>query len=154
MYDNAWTPSMVEDRMKEAADVIRRLPCPRIQGYFNTWPAMQAEFSDLVGREPDRLRRGPPSPQAISRMDETLLWLRWLEQVDAKIVWLRATELRWKDICYKVGLERSAANEHWRYALHVIAFRLNGKAGNINRSKRQMMKSVRPLPARTPLELS
>jgi hypothetical protein len=142
MPETQWTPALIEDCFIEAADVMKRLPTPRIQGYFNTWPAMMAEFADLVGREPGRLRRGPPSPTAITRADEALMWLRWLEQVDAKIVWLRATGVRWKDVCYKVGLERSAANEHWRYALHVIAFKLNGSVSAINRSKRRMMQSV------------
>ena len=143
MSEIKWTPSLVEDRFMEAADVMKRLPNVRVPGHFNTWPAMMAEFSDLVGREAERLRRGPPAPDAISRMDEALQWLRLLEQLDAKIVWLRASGLRWKDICYRVGLERSAANEHWRYALHVIAFRLNGSAGAIDRSKRRLMQSVR-----------
>ena len=45
---------------------------------------------------------------------------------DAKIVWLRASGQRWKEICWKVGLARAAANEHWLYALCVMAHRLNG----------------------------
>jgi hypothetical protein len=79
------------------------------------------------GQEPQRMRLPPPSPAAISRMEETLGWLAWLEPADAKIVWLRATGERWKAFCWKVGLVRSAAHQHWLYALCVIVLRLNGR---------------------------
>ena len=50
MTDIRWTPSLVEERLVEAADVLKRLPERKAQGYFNTWPTMSYEFSDLAGR--------------------------------------------------------------------------------------------------------
>jgi hypothetical protein len=41
---NDWTPEMVEERLVEAAMVLRRLPAERGQGYFSTWPQMFVEF--------------------------------------------------------------------------------------------------------------
>jgi hypothetical protein len=41
-----------------------------------------------------------PSPQAISRMEETLTWTACLDPVDGKIVWMRAHGERWKTICW------------------------------------------------------
>jgi Domain of unknown function (DUF6362) len=123
--EQVWTPSLVEERFVEAADVMKRLPEVRVPGYFNTWPKFPQEFADLVGQEPPPLRRPRPSPDAISRMEETLGWLRWLEPIDVKIVWMRASGERWKAVCWKVGLMRSAAHRHWLYALSVIALRLN-----------------------------
>jgi hypothetical protein len=130
-----WTPKQVEERLEEAALVMKRLPPVRVPGYFNTWPKMVVEFADMVGQEPVRTRLPPPSPGAISQMEEALMWLRWLEPIDAKILWLRATGTRWKPICWQVGLERAAAHEHFRYALCVIAWRLNGrqKVGSLSR---------------------
>ncbi len=93
---NDWTPEMVEARFVEAAMVLRRLPAPRSQGYFNTWPKMRVEFADLVGQTPEPMRMPPPSAAAITRMEVTLGWVAWLEPVDAKIVWLRASGRRWK----------------------------------------------------------
>ena len=49
---NDWTPEKVEERLLEAAAVLRRLPPPRKQGYFSTWPRMVVEFSDLVRSPP------------------------------------------------------------------------------------------------------
>jgi hypothetical protein len=143
MAETPWTPSMVEERFVEAADVMRRLPGLRVPGHFNTWPPVLREFSDLVGQEPPRLRRPPPSPGAISRMEETLAWLGWLEPRDAKIVWLRASGERWKNICWKVGLARTAANQHWLYALCVIASRLIGRAPTGRRSRRHIIEIAR-----------
>jgi len=36
-------------------------------------------------------------------------------------------------------MQRSAAHEHWLYALCVIAFRLNGRRLNRNHSKRHVI---------------
>lgn len=139
MAETHWTPSLVEERLAEAADVLKRLPEVKVQGYFNLWPKIIYEFGDLVGQEPPRLRRPPPLPDAISRMEETLDWTIGLDPADARIVWLRAAGERWKTICWKVGLQRSAAHEHWLYALCVIAWRLNGRRLNRNHSRRRVI---------------
>ena len=107
-----WTPSLVEERLSEAAFVLKRLPADRRRGYFNVWPQIVHDFADKVGQEA-RPMRVLPSPAAISRMEETLSWT--------------------------VGMQRSAAHEHWLYALCVIAFRLNGRRLNRNHSKRHVI---------------
>ena len=135
MAEMHWTPSAVEERFVEAAGVMKRLPEVRVPGYFNTWPKMVVEFADRVGQEPPQLRLPSPAPDAISRMEETLSWLAWLDPVDAKIVWLRANGERWKAICWKVGLVRSAAHQHSQYALSVIVLRLNGRTVPSKRSR-------------------
>lgn len=133
-----WTPSLVEARLSEAAAVLKRLPERRRQDYFNTWPEYLPEFADLVGQEPKPMRVRP-SPAAIGRMEETLGWTVGLDPIDGKIVWLRAHGERWKTICWTVGLHRTAAHEHWLYALCVIAFRLNGRRLGRNLSKRKVI---------------
>lgn len=119
-----WTAERVEARLCEAADVMRRLPPVRVQGYFNTWPAIAHEFSDRVSQDPSRMRRPPPSPDAITRAEATLLWLRWLDVDDARLVWMRADRARWRAICQQFGIARSTANRRYDYALTVIVWRL------------------------------
>jgi Domain of unknown function (DUF6362) len=99
-----WTPSLVEARLAEAAFVLKRLPEPRRQGHFSTWPEIVHSFPDKVGQEPKPMRV-LPSPQAISRTEETLTWTACLDPVDGKIVWMRAHGERWKTICWTVGLQ-------------------------------------------------
>jgi Domain of unknown function (DUF6362) len=142
MTDIRWTPSLVEEHLAEAADVLKRLPERKSQGYFNTWPAMSYEFSDLVGRAAT-LSRPPPSSDAIRRMEETLTWTIGLDQVDSKIVWLRASGVRWKIVCGTVGLARAACHEHWLYALCLIAVRLSGRHLPRNCSRRRVIAEVR-----------
>jgi hypothetical protein len=137
-----WTPSLVEARLAEAAYVLKRLPKEKVQGYFSTWPTMLYEFSDLVGQEPKPLRV-LPSPAAISRMEETLSWTVGLDPIDGKIIWMRAYGERWKTICWAVGLQRSAAHQHWIYALCVIAWRLNQRRVPKLRSRRYVIEMVR-----------
>ena len=126
MNEAHWAPSMIEERFVEAADVMKRLPDVCVPRHFNTWPRMLYEFGDLVAQEPPRITPVRPAADAISRMEETLGWLNWLEPIDRKVIWLRASGERWKTVCWKVGLRRAAAHEHWVYALCVIAWRLNG----------------------------
>ena len=140
---NDWTPERVEERLIEAASVLRRLPAERGQGYFSTWPTMFVEFGDLVGQTPEPMRPPPPSAAAISRMEATLGWMPWLEPIDAKIAWLRASGTRWKEICWEVGLARAAAHEHWLYALCVIAWRLNGRERVKRVGRRRLIARVR-----------
>lgn len=123
-----WTVEMVEDRLAEAAAVIRRLPPVHVPGYFNTWPPVVVEFADRVGLDPEPMRPPPPSPAAISRMEEALCWLRWLKPEHAKLVWARAEGTPWKQICWRFGISRATAHRHWRYALTLIAYRLDRRA--------------------------
>lgn len=113
-----------------------------VPGRFNTWPRILYEFSDLVSQEPSRGTRVRPSADAI-RMEETLGWLNWLEPTDRKVIWLRASGVRWKVVCGTVGLARAACHEHWLYALCLIAVRLSGRHLPRNCSRRRVIAEVR-----------
>jgi hypothetical protein len=76
-------------------------------------------------------------------MDEAMVWLTWLDAIDARIVWLRASGERWKTLCWKVGLARAAAHRHWLFALSVIAWRLNGRRVPGNRARQRVIEMVR-----------
>ena len=140
-----WTVEMVEARLEEAASVMRRLPGVRVPGYFNTWPAMMMEFADRVGREPEPMKLPPPSPSAITRMEQTLEWLRWLEAEDVKLVWARSDRAPWKALCCRFGMSRATANRRFQYALTVIAWTLNGRQVPAKRSRRLLIERTRPL---------
>jgi len=122
-----WSPEQVEERLTEAADVLKRLPEERVQGYFNVWPEIVHDFADMVGQTPEPMRRPPPSAVAITRMEEALEWVSFLAIDDGKLVWARAERTPWKAICWRFGIARSTANRRWLYGLSVIALRLNGK---------------------------
>ena len=71
-------------------------------------------------------------PFASSRDDvvgmamEAMSWLDRLEPDDAGIVLARLEGAPWKSICWRFGISRPTADRRWRYALALIAWRLNG----------------------------
>ena len=130
---NDWTRAMVADRLELAAEVMKSLPPVRPQGYFNAWPDYAASFGDQVGQEP-RLKKPLPSPRMITEADEAMLWLRWLEQDVAQILWARSNRWSWKKICWHHGISRPTASRRYEYGLAVIALRLNGKTVQRKRS--------------------
>ena len=143
MPDIHWTPSLVEETITEAADVLSRLPDPRVRGYITSWPPIVREYWEAFGWQDAVLRRPPPPADAIDRMDMALQWLAWLDRVDCRIVWLRACGRRWKAICWEVGLARAAAHQHWMFALCVISWRLNGMAVSRHVSKRALIAATK-----------
>ena len=79
---------------------------------------------------------------AITRMEDTLLWSRWLEAEDAKLVWARANRTPWKAICWQFGIARATADRRYRYGISVIAWRLNGRRVPAKRSKQHLVATV------------
>lgn len=138
-----WTREMVEDRVIEAAEVLRHMPGPRLGGYFSTWPEIFRTFGDLVGQEPTPMRRPRPSPAAITRMEEAITWNRFLERDDAALMWARADGTPWKEICWRFGISRATANRRWEYALSVIAWRLNGRMPHLRRGREFVVERAR-----------
>ncbi|WP_394227067.1 DUF6362 family protein [Paracoccus marcusii] len=128
-----WTTAQVQDRLELAASVMRQMPGVMPQGFFNAWPEYFHSFADKVGQEP-QMRRPRPSPRQITQAEEAMLWLRWLEKDDARLVWLRANGTPWKPICWELGISRATANRRWQYGIAVIVWRLNGRSAPRNRS--------------------
>ena len=89
------------------------------------------------------MRRPLPSPRMITEADEAMLWLRWLEVDDAKLVWARAERVAWKQITWEFGISRATANRRWQYGLAVIGWRLNGKRVPTTRSINYIVRAVR-----------
>lgn len=125
MDNQHWTPKLVAVSLEEAADTLRRLPDPRLQGYWSSWPVIVRDFWEAYGWNDVRVRPSPPSPAAIDRMDEVLPWLQWLEPDDARLVWQRANGRPWKLIAYEFGVNRTTAWRRWTFAVILIATKLN-----------------------------
>jgi hypothetical protein len=122
-----WTPKQLAERFQEAALTAHRLPPVRVQGYFNTWPAiLRQPWESLSGD--DLLYRFPPDPGAIDRMEETLGWVLWLAEEDRHLVWMRTDGYRWRDICRRFGCDRTTAWRRWQRALMTVASGLNRRS--------------------------
>ena len=108
---NDWTIDDVAARFAEAAETGRRLPRVRVQGYFNVWPEFVREGWEGFSEPEDGYRPLPPSPQAIDRMMEAMHWVQWLEVDQRHLVWMRAREYEWKDICRRFGCSPHIVNK-------------------------------------------
>lgn len=120
-----WTIEDVAARFQEAVHTSRRLPRVRVQGYFNVWPMFARQEWEAMSCEDIELRPLPPSPEAIERMLEAMRWVQWLEEEQRHLVWMRAKEYEWKDVCRRFGCDRTTAWRRWQRALHVVAANLN-----------------------------
>jgi hypothetical protein len=125
-----YTVTDVADRFEEAAQTLHRLPRVGAQGYFNAMPPVIRTAAEVLQEEKLPMRMGPPSADAISRMEEVLDWIWWLDDEDERrLIWLRAERVIWKRICWRLGCGRTKAWQMWTYALLKIVTRLNAKQG-------------------------
>ena len=119
-----WSVDDVAERFREAAQTARRLPPVRVQGYSNTWPAILRQPWETYSGE-DVLYRAPIDAAAIDRMEETMRWVLWLTEEQRHLVWMRAEERGWREICRRFGCDRTTAWRRWQKALDIVACRLN-----------------------------
>ncbi len=125
-----YTVTDVADRFEEAAQTLHRLPRVGVQGYFNAMPEVIRTAAETLQEEKLPMRLGPPSAEAISKMEEVLEWIWWLDDEDERrLVWLRAERVVWKRICWRLGCGRTKAWQMWTYSLLKIVTRLNTKQG-------------------------
>ena len=72
-----WSESEIEERIEEAVETLKRIPVPDIQRSVTKWPGFVHDTHEAYGYGEFRPPRSPAAPDAISRLDETLDWLRW-----------------------------------------------------------------------------
>jgi hypothetical protein len=120
-----WSPELVEKRFEEAFITLTRLPPAATQGYHNLWPDIRYSKLELLMQKP-----GPYRPQAlpedISKMEETLQWILWVDIPKRKLLWKRAAGVPWKAIISDTRLSRTTLWTQYKVALSQIAERLEG----------------------------
>ena len=125
--DGKWTKETVEARMEEAVRTLRALHVTGLKpkGYGSNWPDVLLDPNEAYGRDDTKVSRGPPTPEAITKMDESLMWLHWLEPDQARLVWMIAEDVPRKLICARVGMSRDKAWRVWSAAIMTIVSMLN-----------------------------
>jgi hypothetical protein len=88
----------VEERLSEAFKVLKTLKSELPRGYKTNWPPIvQTTYECYEGY--DKKHKISYPPEAISRMDETLLWLYKVNDVESrKLLWLRSTGMAWRKL--------------------------------------------------------
>lgn len=112
-------------RLEEAADTLRRLPRPReygaLKGGRSSMPDYVRDAMEAYGWSEAKAPRVPPPAAAIDRLDEVLLWMRWLPASEARLVWMRAVRINWKRVSEEFECDRTTAWRRWTAALMAIA---------------------------------
>ena len=87
------------------------------------WPDIKYEPCELARQEPQPIRLRA-TPDQITRMEETLTWITWINQGERNLVWLRAYRTPWRVIARETGFPKTSAQRYWHGALLKIAARL------------------------------
>ncbi len=132
-----WTPKMVAEQLEEAVSTLQRLPMNGLKPskHKTSWPTVIHEFCEAYGWNEAEFRSSPPTPDAITRMDHSLEWLRWLAPEEIKLIWLRAERRQWKDIARRLGVCRTTAWSRWMAILLQIATLLNARINDASGKK-------------------
>ncbi|KZD12527.1 DUF6362 family protein [Oceanibaculum pacificum] len=120
-----WTPEAVKARLAEAAEALRRLPSARLKARLSAWPDVVQSSAEAYGYDSAGMRPAAPGPAAISRMDETLGWLFWLEAGARRILWARAMGVPWRRLEDMDGRSHVTLKRVQDKALATLAMRLN-----------------------------
>ncbi len=117
-----WTGTLILLRFEEAAETLRRLPPAVRRGKVTSWPDYVRGASGEAPRVPLRLMA---RPEAIDRLDETMIWLGWLPGLTARIAWARVNKASWRQIATLAGMSPRTCQRRLTEGLLEIAARLN-----------------------------
>lgn len=120
----SWTAEQVAQRFEECVMVLRRLPIATRLGHASYWPEIVLKPSEIARHE-SRAVRLSILPEQISRMEETLLWITWVNHGHRNLIWLRAHRTPWRVIARETGFPKTSVQRYWQGALQKIARQLN-----------------------------
>ncbi|MEQ8396518.1 DUF6362 family protein [Thalassobaculum sp.] len=91
--------SDVRSVLEEAAETLRRLPAGLRRPRLTSWPEVVRDSSSLLAPPTEgRTRPAAPTPGAIDRMDEALMWLLACDGEARRLVWARACRVPWRKL--------------------------------------------------------
>lgn len=88
----------IKSRLKEAADVIRRIPKVNgPNGYASSWPDFVRSATEAYGYDDLRVKPPPPDKDQIDRAWKAVEWLNLLDRKSQKMLWAWANDMPiWK----------------------------------------------------------
>lgn len=110
-------PLDAEAWLAEAVDTLRRLPAAYVAPRLTRWSDLVRASRDAYGYGASRARRGPASPEAITRLDAVLLALRNVPLDEQRLLWSRANGFSWRRIAVLVGAAPNTCRARYLAAL-------------------------------------
>ncbi len=121
-----WTAEKVAERFESCVKTLRKLPSAGMMGYVSAWPDIVYTPQEIARQEPNPIRLAA-LPDEITRMEETLTWITWVNPGERKLIWLRAYRVPWRAIARETGFPKTSAQRYWDVALSKIARRLEAE---------------------------
>jgi len=118
-----WTSTQIANRFEECISTLRKLPAGRRLDTVNYWPEIIYNKSELFFQVPAPVHL-QAMPEQITRMDEALSWLVWVNQAERQLIWLRAERIPWREISYRTGFPKTSAQRYHQVGLLKIAQQL------------------------------
>ena len=134
----AGSKDWIKARIREAARVLKatRLSSrDRPAGFRTQWPDVVRRYWDVMGPGPkgggaalrkeraqeiNQTRPPPPPAAAITRADEVMGWLLWLNRTQRICLWGRAVGISKPRIARKLGSSDYKGSNVWRYEAQAI----------------------------------
>ncbi len=123
-----WAVDEVKARLAEAAAVLRLLSLSardRPLRLVSRWPDVVRQGFDAYGYSAPRVGPPAPSPAAVSRADQAVLWLLWLDGEQRRIVWARAAGVAWRRLEDMDGRSHTTLRRVEREAIDLVCRKLN-----------------------------
>ena len=121
-----WTDEMVFAYIEKAAEICKKLPGVRPQGYFTVWPPILRDLMEIIQSDvPDKTSRGYATPREVSFHDYVGTWLRWPNADEARVIWLRAEGKPWKVVEYKLNISETTGRRRLNFGIMKIVAKLN-----------------------------
>ena len=127
MNTKSWTAILVADRIREAAETLKRLPNHHPgRRYRGAWPDILRNPNEAYGYSPLDPRPAAPSAGAIDRMDEVVLeWMKHLESNDVKLLWSWALGVPARAMAARLRIHRATVHRRRLAAMKRLAVVLN-----------------------------
>lgn len=114
----------IKEKLEFAAEIMRRLPPVKVQGYICSWPNFVRKEDEIKGTSDIWLH---PLPEEITAMENILEWLRFVPLEERRLIWLRACGMGWKHLAKYCKKSRTTLDRHYNGGLNKILAALTEK---------------------------
>jgi hypothetical protein len=99
----------------------------RPMGLVARWPDVVRQGFEAYGYGSTRVRPPAPTAQEISRADQSVLWLLWLEGAVRRVIWARASGIPWRRLEDMDGRSHTTLRRLQREGVAEVCRRLNAE---------------------------
>ena len=121
-----WTDELVFAYIQKAADICKKLPGSKPQGYFTVWPAILLDLMEIIQSDiPEDKGRTYAIGREVDFFEHVEPWTRWCKPEESRVIWRRAMGKPWKVIEYELRISETTGRRRMGYGIMKIVAKLN-----------------------------